>query len=150
VLQDRQFERVGGTATLTTDARIVAATTQNLDQLVAEGQFRRDLFYRLNVYPIALPPLRERQEDLGPLTTFFLKSFNQKLRKEVLGISKEAMGWPAPPWPGNVRELAEVIEQAITRCQGPTVTPQDLPQALRNNRRSCRRIRHKATAAYSS
>jgi Nif-specific regulatory protein len=131
VLQDRQFERVGGTETLTTDARIIAATNQDLEGLIAEGRFRRDLFYRLNVYPIALPPLRERREDLGPLTTFFLKSFSQKLGKEVVGISKEAMGWlERYPWPGNVRELEEVIERAVARCQGPTVTAQDLPQAL--------------------
>ena len=134
VLQEKQFERVGGTETLTTDARIVAATNQDLERLIAEGRFRRDLFYRLNVYPIALPPLRERQEDLGPLTMFFLKRSSQELRKEVLGMSEEAMGWlERYPWPGNVRELEEVIERAVARCQGPTVTAQDLPQALREH-----------------
>jgi Nif-specific regulatory protein len=131
VLQDRQFERVGGTETITTDARIVAATNQDLERLIAEGRFRRDLFYRLNVYPIALPPLREHKEDLGPLTMFILKSFGQKLRKEVAGISKDAMGLlERYSWPGNVRELQNVLERAVILCQGTVVTDQDLP-ALR-------------------
>jgi Nif-specific regulatory protein len=128
VLQDRQFERLGGTETITTDARIIAATNQDLERLMTEKRFRRDLFYRLNVYPIALPPLREHQEDLGPLTMFFLKSFSQKLRKEVLGISKEAMALlERYAWPGNVRELENVIERAVILCQGTVVTAQDLP-----------------------
>jgi Nif-specific regulatory protein len=128
VLQEKQFERLGGTETLTHDARIVAATNQDLERLVAEGKFRRDLYYRLNVYPITLPPLRERQEDLGPLTMYFLKRFSQELRKEVLGISKEAMGWlERYTWPGNVRELENVIERAVILCQGTVVTAQDLP-----------------------
>jgi DNA-binding NtrC family response regulator len=131
VLQEKQFERLGGTETITTDARIVAATHHDLQRLIIEGRFRSDLLYRLNVHPIALPPLRERQEDLGPLTMFFLTRFSQKLHKEVRGISQEARGLlERYPWPGNVRELAEVIEQAVARCQGPTVTAQDLPQSL--------------------
>jgi transcriptional regulator with PAS, ATPase and Fis domain len=128
VLQEKQFERVGGTETLTHDARIVAATNQDLERLVAEGKFRRDLYYRLNVYPITLPPLRERQEDLGPLTMYFLERFSQELRKEVRGISKEALGLlERYPWPGNVRELENVIERAVILCQGTVVTAQDLP-----------------------
>ena len=128
VLQDKQFERLGGTETITTDARIVAATNQDLERLITEGRFRSDLFYRLNVYPIALPPLRERLEDLSPLTMFFLKSFSQKLRKEVLGISKEAMGLlERYSWPGNIRELENVLERAVILCQGTVVTAQDLP-----------------------
>jgi transcriptional regulator with AAA-type ATPase domain len=133
VLQEKRFERVGGTETLTTDARIVAATHQDLEGLITEGRFRRDLFFRLNLYPIALPPLRERQEDLGPLTMFFLMRFSAKLCKQVVGISKEALGLlERYPWPGNVRELEAVIEQVVTRCQGPTVTAQDLAQSLRD------------------
>jgi DNA-binding NtrC family response regulator len=128
VLQDRQFERVGGTETLATDARIVAATNQDLERPIAEGRFCSDLFYRLNVYPIALPPLRERKEDLGPLSMFFLKRFSQKLRKAVVGISKEAMGLlERYAWPGNVRELENVIERAVILCQGTVVTAQELP-----------------------
>jgi transcriptional regulator with PAS, ATPase and Fis domain len=119
VLHEKQFERVGGTETLTTDARIVVTAYQDLARLVAEGGFRPDLFYRLNVYPIALPPLRERQADLGPLTMFFLKSFSQTLRKEVLGISKEAMDLlERYAWPGNVRELEkQLIQRALEQAQ---------------------------------
>jgi transcriptional regulator with PAS, ATPase and Fis domain len=137
VLQAKQFERVGGTETLTTDARIVAATSQDLEQLTAEGRFRRDLYDRLNVYPIALPPLRERQEDLRALTMLLLKRYSYEVRKEVLGMSEDAMGWiERYPWPYNVWELEKVIEQAVARCQGPTVTVQDLPQALREPSRA--------------
>jgi transcriptional regulator with GAF, ATPase, and Fis domain len=133
VLQrDKQFERVGGTETLTTDARIIAATNQDLERLMAEGRFRKGLFYRLNRFPIALPPLRERQEDLRALTLHFLKRSSHEGRKEGLGISKEAMGLlERYPWPGNIQELKEVIEQAVSRWQGPMVTAQDLPQSLR-------------------
>jgi Nif-specific regulatory protein len=133
VLQDRKFERVGGTETLTTDARFVAATNQDLERLIAEGRFRKDLFYRLNRFPIILPPLRERREDLGALTLYLLRRYNQELRKEVLGISKEAMGLlERYSWPGNVRELENVIERAVILAQGTVVTPQDLP-SLREN-----------------
>jgi Nif-specific regulatory protein len=136
VLQDRKFERVGGTETLTTDARFVAATNQDLERLIAEGKFRADLFYRLNRFPITLPPLRERQEDLGSLTMHQLERFNQELRKEVLGISKDAMGLlERYTWPGNVRELENVIERAVILCQGTVVTPQDLP-SLREHPRA--------------
>jgi Nif-specific regulatory protein len=136
VLQEREFERVGGTETIKTDARIVAATNQHLEQLMVEGRFRTDLYYRLNVYPISLPPLRERQEDLGPLTMFFLKRYSQELKKEVLGISKEAMGLlERYTWPGNVRELENVIERAVILCRGTIVTPQELP-SLREHLRT--------------
>ena len=115
-----------------TDTRIVAATNQDLEGLITEGRFRRDLFNRLNVHPLVLPLLRERQEDLGPLTMFFLMRCSQKLHNEVRGMCEDAMGWlERYPWPGNVRELEEVIEQAVSRCQGPMVTAQDLPQSLR-------------------
>jgi DNA-binding NtrC family response regulator len=137
VLQENKFTRVRGLGTLTTDARIIAVTHQDLERLMAEGCFRRDLYHRLNAYPITLPPLRERLEDLHALTMLFLTRSSQKLRKDVAGISKEAMGWlERHPWPGNVRELEEVIAQAVARCQGPTVTAQDLPQALREHSRA--------------
>jgi transcriptional regulator with PAS, ATPase and Fis domain len=137
VLQEQQFERVGGTETLTTDARIIAATSRDVAQVIQQGRFREDLFYRLNVYSIALPPLRERQEDLRALTLSFLKRYSREVRQEVLGMSEDAMGsLERYPWPGNVRELAEVIEGAVARGQGPTVTVQDLPQALREQSRA--------------
>ncbi len=133
VLQEGRFERIESTETLPTNARIIAAATPELERLIGAGKFRRDLFYRLNVYPIILPPLRERQEDLGPLTMHFLKRFSQELRKQVLGISKEGMGLlERYSWPGNVRELENVIEHAVILCQGTVVTAQDLP-SLREN-----------------
>jgi Nif-specific regulatory protein len=137
VLHEQRFTRVGGTETLTTDARIVAATSQDLECLMAEGHFRSDLYHRLNVHPIALPPLRERPEDLHALTLHFLKRSSHEGHTEVRGMSEEAMEWlERSPWPGNVRELEEVIAGAVARGQGPTVTVQDLPQALREHSRA--------------
>ena len=131
ILQEQRFERVGGTDSITTDARILAATNQDLERLMAEGRFRRDLFYRLNVYPIPMPPLREDKEDIIPLALHFLRAYNQELHKGVVGFSKEAMGLlERYPWPGNVRELENVIKRAVILCQGTTVTVQELPLAL--------------------
>jgi Nif-specific regulatory protein len=132
VLQEKEFERVGGTETLTTNARIVAATNQDLEQRIAEGTFRRVLFYRLNVFPIPLPSLRERHGDIAPLAMHFLQRYCQELRKDIVGISKEAMGLlERYAWPGNVRELENVIERAVILCQGTVVTAEELPMALR-------------------
>jgi two-component system, NtrC family, response regulator AtoC len=132
VLQERRFERVGGTETLLTDARIIAATNRDLERRIAEGKFREDLYYRINVFPIRMPALREHEEDIIPLAMYFLKRYNQELRKEIEGMSKEALGLlERYPWPGNVRELENVIERAVILCQGTVVTAQDLPLSLR-------------------
>ncbi len=132
VLQEQKFERLGGTETLTTDARLIAATNQNLERLMAEGRFRQDLFYRLNVYPVPLPPLRERKEDILPLALHFLEKYNKELGKEVTGLSKEARELLLSyAWPGNVRELENVMERAVILCRGTGVTAQDLPLFLR-------------------
>jgi two-component system response regulator AtoC len=131
-IQERQFERVGGTETLTTDVRIIAATNQDPARLMAEGRFREDLFYRLNVFPIPLPPLRERREDIIPLALHFLRRSSQKLRKEISGISREALGLlERYGWPGNIRELENAIERAVILCQGSMVTAQELPRDVR-------------------
>lgn len=131
VLQERQFERVGGTQTLTTDARFIAATNQDLDKLIEADRFRQDLFYRLNVYPIPLPPLRDRQEDILPLALDFLEKCSKELGKEVGGLSREARELlVAYTWPGNVRELENVIERAVILRRGSVVTPQELPLSL--------------------
>jgi DNA-binding NtrC family response regulator len=123
---------VGGTETLTTDARIIAATNQDPARLVAEGRFREDLFYRLNVFPIPLPPLRERREDIVPLAMHFLRRYSQKLRKEIVGMSKEAVGLlERYAWPGNIRELENAIERAVILSQGTVVTAQELPRDVR-------------------
>jgi Nif-specific regulatory protein len=137
VLQDLRFERVGGTETVVTDARIIAATNQNLEQLIAEGRFRVDLYYRLNVYPIPLPPLREREADIMPLALHFLKKYSDELGKEIVGFSREVGGLLLRySWPGNIRELENVIERAAILCQGKIVAAEELPLALRGQPKS--------------
>ncbi len=114
VLQTREFERVGGTRTLRSDFRLIAATNQNLEQLVKTGRFREDLFYRLNVFPIEVPPLRLRKEDIQPLALYFLSKYSKKLKMPPTRISKREMKKLLKySWPGNVRELENVIERAV-------------------------------------
>jgi DNA-binding NtrC family response regulator len=131
VLQEREFERVGGTRTIKIDVRIIAATNKNLEDLVATNRFREDLFYRLNVIPVYLPPLRERKSDIPLLVTYFIERFNTEKRRQIEGISPEALdrliGYH---WPGNVRELENLIERiAILKGRG-FITPEDLPEKL--------------------
>jgi DNA-binding NtrC family response regulator len=130
-LQEREFERVGGTRPIHVDVRIVAATNRDLDQAVKDGRFRGDLYYRLNVIPIVLPPLRERKEDIPELANFFMQRFSAETKKGFTEITKEARErLVAYDWPGNVRELANVIERAVVLGQGPRITPQDLPPRI--------------------
>jgi PAS domain S-box-containing protein len=119
VIQENEFERLGGTQTIKTDVRIIAATNRDLKTEVAKGNFREDLWYRLNVYPIELPPLRRRMEDLPLLVEHFTKIYANKLGKTVLSISPRAMQrLQAHSWPGNIRELANVIERAVILTNG--------------------------------
>jgi two-component system, NtrC family, response regulator AtoC len=128
VLQDQTFERVGGLKTIRVDVRLVAATNSDLRQAVAGGAFREDLFYRLNVVPIVLPPLRERADDIPLLAQHFLQKFNRRLDKHVQGISGEAMAvLQAAPWPGNIRELENLIERAVLLSDGGTLGVDDFP-----------------------
>jgi len=130
VLQDREFERVGGNQVLRADVRIIAATNKDLPQAIASGQFREDLFYRLNVVPLRLPSLRERKEDLPLLAGHFLEKAAAKLKKEVKSISPEALAhMMRHDWPGNVRELENVIERAVIMERGPVITHVELPAA---------------------
>ncbi len=128
VLQEGEFERVGGTQTLKVDTRIVAATNKDLRAEVEAGRFREDLFYRLNVISITLPPLRERKGDVPLLAHYFLGTYADKNAKAVVGISREAvealMAWS---WPGNVRELENAVERAVVLCRGDTIGAEDLP-----------------------
>jgi DNA-binding NtrC family response regulator len=127
-LQEREFERVGGVIPVSVDVRIIAATNRNLERFVKEGQFREDLYYRLNVVAIHLPPLRERRQDIAALSQYFLRKQSAAIRTNITGISEEARRrLEAYDWPGNVRELANVIERAIVLGTGPTVTLEDLP-----------------------
>jgi transcriptional regulator with GAF, ATPase, and Fis domain len=127
VLQEREFERVGGNRTLKVDVRVVAATNKNLQQMVQAEKFREDLFYRLNVVPIALPPLRERREDIPLLATHFLKEAVSRYRQGPMTLSPDVYGLLlSVPWPGNVRELKNMIEAAAVLSTGPEIQAADL------------------------
>jgi formate hydrogenlyase transcriptional activator len=119
VLQDGEFERLGSSRTFKTNVRIIAATNRVLEQEVREGRFREDLYYRLNVFPITMPPLRERKEDIGLLVDHFLTKFNKKIGKKIKTVSKGTLSaLQQYHWPGNVRELESVVERAIITSQG--------------------------------
>ena len=127
VLQQREFERVGGTETLRTDARVVAATHRDLPADVAAGRFREDLYYRLNVARIAIPPLRDRPEDIGPLAESILRRVERRIGWGELSISSPALAAiTASPWPGNVRQLENALTQAAIRSQGRVILPDHL------------------------
>ncbi len=119
VLQEQEFERVGGTRTIRIDVRIIAATNQDLLQLVRERKFRADLYYRLHVFPITLPPLRERPGDIAPLARHFLRKFARRMNKDVTDIPEEVLSvLKLHDWPGNVRELQNVVERAVILSTG--------------------------------
>ncbi len=132
VLQERTFERVGGTRTYKSDARVIAATNQDLESLVAAKQFREDLYYRLNVVPVLVPPLRQRVEDIPLLLQHFMTIFNDRRKAELTGISDQALALLCEyPWPGNVRELGNIVERiAILKRRGQ-IEPDDLPEKIR-------------------
>jgi transcriptional regulator with PAS, ATPase and Fis domain len=131
VLQAREFEPVGSNRTQKVDVRIITATNRDLEKMVREGQFRDDLYYRLNVFQLVLPPLRERLEDLPVLADFFLKRYGEKNRRGVITLAPEALqAFRRYPWPGNIRELENVIERGVIVCQGNVLTREDLPAAL--------------------
>ncbi len=132
VLQDKRFERVGGNDTVESDVWIVAATNRDLEAMVGSGQFRADLYYRLNGFPIVLPPLRERVEDIPLLVEHFLARFAQELGKPLSEVSCQTMDLLVRyAWPGNVRELQATLKQAIIQATGPVLLPEFLPAALR-------------------
>lgn len=128
VLQEREFERLGGTQSIRVDIRLITATNKNLEKEVQAGNFRQDLYYRLNVIPVFLPALRERKEDIPLLTNYFLKKANDDNGKNVKYISDEAMDYLMNySWPGNVRELENALERAVVLCKGDTLTPDLFP-----------------------
>jgi two-component system, NtrC family, response regulator AtoC len=127
VLQEHEFERLGGTRTLRVDVRVVAATNRNLATMVADGLFREDLFYRLNVVSIEMPPLRDRKEDIPALAGFFIRRFSGELKKKIDGLQLDAQKLLMRyNWPGNIRELENSIERAVLLTEGPFITPGDL------------------------
>jgi len=123
VLQERQFERIGGTQTLTTNVRIVAATNCDLHAAIRSGTFRQDLFYRFNVFPIDVPPLRERKEDIPLLVEYLTERYATKAGKKIRSIEKQTLDLlKTYDWPGNIRELQNVIERAVILCDGKTLS----------------------------
>lgn len=131
VLQEREFERVGGSKLIKIDVRVIAATNKHLEKEVADGRFRLDLYYRLNVFPVELPPLRERKEDIPLLAQHFMEKLSEKLGKNVSGISGDAMRQlEAYDWPGNIREMEHVMERSLLMTMGTTLTQIMLPKIV--------------------
>ena len=131
VLQDGQFERVGGKSTLTVDVRVIAATNRNLDEMVKQGHFREDLFYRLNVFPISAPPLREREEDVSLLLDYFIKKYCLENNRRLVELTNDAKDiLKNYPWPGNIRELKNLVERLLIMNPGEKITAVDLPSHL--------------------
>lgn len=132
VLETGTFQRLGGEETIRTDVRIIAATNEDLEAMMSNGTFRDDLYYRLNVFSIRLPPLRERAEDVLILARFFLDKYSEEFSKPVAHFSEEVLDiFEAYAWPGNVRELENLIVRAVISCRGDTLEPSDLPEAVR-------------------
>jgi DNA-binding NtrC family response regulator len=149
-LEAKSFRRVGGTRDITVSVRIVAATNRDLAREVAEGRFRQDLFYRLNVIPIRIPPLRERRADLRPLIERFVAHFNREFRKHVQGFDAAALEAMAEyAWPGNVRELRNAIERAVLLSEGDGLEVSDLPPEIRERPLERARAGAPAPKAYS-
>lgn len=133
VLQEQEFERVGGNRTISVDVRLIAATNRNLPALIDEGKFREDLYYRLNVVPIGMPPLRDRREDIPLLVAHFLLKYNAEMGKKISEIHPDAMKLLSTySWPGNVRELENAVERAVVLAQGDVITPEDLSLGLQS------------------
>lgn len=132
VLQERTIRRVGGLKDIAIDVRVIAATNRNLPEKISAGQFREDLFYRLNVFPIHIPPLRERSEDIPALTAYFLDNFSRSFGRNFVAVAPEACRQMEDyNWPGNIRELRNVIERICIMRTGPTLLPEYLPQEIR-------------------
>jgi len=131
VLQEREFERVGSGIPIQVDVRIIATSNRDLDRLIEQGKFREDLFYRLNVVPIHIPPLRERKEDIPALAQHFLEKYNLENNRQIKGISQKVYEMFLQYfWPGNVRELENYIERAVVTAKGKILTPRDFPKEL--------------------
>jgi DNA-binding NtrC family response regulator len=140
VIQHNEFERLGSSNTVKVDVRIVATTNRNLEEEVRNGRFRQDLYYRLNVFPITIPPLRQRKEDIPLIVQAFIERYSRKLGKQITSIQKETMeALQEYPWPGNVRELESIIERAVILCPGPVlqladkleISPLTIPSTMR-------------------
>ncbi len=135
VLQEQKFERVGGSETLSVDVRVITATHKNLEEAIVSGTFREDLFYRLNVVAVEIPPLRKRREDIAVLLDHFLSSFAKEHKKKKLNFSKEVWEYlNRYDYPGNVRELENIVQRSVIFSRGDTITTDDLPQIVKSNK----------------
>jgi Nif-specific regulatory protein len=135
VLQEREFERVGGSDTVRVDIRVIAAANSDLHKRIGEGSFREDLYYRLSVFPLTIPPLRERKTDIMPLAGYFIEQFSDRYHRQIHDISPAAADLMTEySWPGNVRELQNCIERAVILCAGGTIYSYHLPPALQKKR----------------
>ena len=144
VIQEHEFERVGGNKTIRVDVRIVAATNKTLEEEVKEGRFREDLYYRLNVVNINIPPLRSRREDIEPLSRHFLAKYANETGKKITDFAPRALSCLlAHDWPGNVRELQNAIERAVVLSKGSILTPRDFPQGLQGDDQICLQLPEK-------
>jgi transcriptional regulator with GAF, ATPase, and Fis domain len=122
VLQEKEFERIGGTSSIQVDVRVIAATNQNLEQLVSQRGFREDLFFRLSVFPIHIPPLRQRKKDIPLLAEYFVEQFCRELNRRKMKLSEEAIQQLMQySWPGNIRELQNCLERAVILCDGQVI-----------------------------
>lgn len=149
VLQEREFERVGGTRTIRTDIRLIAATNRDLEELIKEGKFRQDLYYRLNVVSINMPPLRERREDIPLLAKYFVSKYAEKCNRQVRGITPRAAKCLLDyDWPGNVRELENAVERAVVLGSSDLIRPEDWPEALLESSQDDDRLVESAGATF--
>ncbi len=139
VLQERTIERVGSSEPMKVDVRIVAATHQNLEELIQQGRFREDLYYRINVFPVLVPSLKDRREDIPELALHFLQIASERCGKRVIDIDDDAMGiLKSYHWPGNIRQLENVIERAVVLVEGLAITAEDIPEDIKTIRFSSR------------
>jgi len=141
LLETKTFHRIGGTTPINADFRLIAATNENLTAAVKQGSFREDLYYRLEVFMISIPPVRERHGDIPLLVSHFLKRFNAAYNKTIAGISPESIGaMESYPWPGNVREIKNVIHRAVVMCDGSILMPDHLPERIRSGTKESQEI----------
>lgn len=139
VLQEQEVERIGSTKSVKLDVRVISATNADLEEQVRQGTFREDLFYRLNVIPLSLPPLRERRDDILPLINHFLDKFRHLMARPTIGLNKPALdALERYSWPGNVRELENVVERLVALTEGDAITPEDLPAEIADQGRTSR------------
>lgn len=132
VLQEKKFERIGGTTTINSDFRVIAATNQNLEEEVRQGKFREDLYYRLTVIPLNVPPLRDRRDDIRLLIDYFIERYNHSKDREIRGVDDQVLYYLLRySWPGNVRELENLIERMVILASGDTIRIDDLPEQVK-------------------